>query len=265
MVIAIIGILASLLLPALGRARGTAQAAACTSNLRQIAVFMMMYTSDNNEYFPIAGRSGAVWNESDSWDDLLSVYDGRNVPVPSGNNGFTTGRILSTEAHGQGAGIYLCPAEGCERFKATLASIGGAWVYTVPRTYSMNAGGRYWGYGDTDGTWSQNVRGISRIGNISHRFGAKLPVPAETFLVCEQEDASSLGGGWLAGSVDNPWSQINGNWAYLPRHDNGTAWNYLFCDGHVAKLDPWDTIGNGGYGDTSERAANGYWTRDPND
>lgn len=45
--IAIIAILASLLLPALGRAKEKSKAARCNSNLHQHALAFAMYTDDN--------------------------------------------------------------------------------------------------------------------------------------------------------------------------------------------------------------------------
>ncbi|MDT8390347.1 MAG: prepilin-type N-terminal cleavage/methylation domain-containing protein [Lentisphaeria bacterium] len=53
-VIAIIGILASLLLPALSRARYDARNMTCVSNLRQIAIGVVTYTTDNDEAYPTA-------------------------------------------------------------------------------------------------------------------------------------------------------------------------------------------------------------------
>jgi prepilin-type N-terminal cleavage/methylation domain-containing protein/prepilin-type processing-associated H-X9-DG protein len=51
-VIAIIGILAGLLLPALSLAREKARRATCTSNLKQIILFLKFYANDNREAFP---------------------------------------------------------------------------------------------------------------------------------------------------------------------------------------------------------------------
>jgi prepilin-type N-terminal cleavage/methylation domain-containing protein len=51
-VIAIIAILASLLLPALARAKVTALKALCSSNLKQWGIALTMYALDNNSAFP---------------------------------------------------------------------------------------------------------------------------------------------------------------------------------------------------------------------
>ena len=49
-VIAVIAILAALLLPALAKAKGSAQSAACKSNLRQLGFALNMYVEDYGEY-----------------------------------------------------------------------------------------------------------------------------------------------------------------------------------------------------------------------
>jgi len=70
-VIAIIGILAALLLPALGKAKDKAAAAQCCSNLHQIFVAMTQYADDNNEMYPVSGAD-IPWNAVDSYTKLPS-------------------------------------------------------------------------------------------------------------------------------------------------------------------------------------------------
>ena len=77
-VIAIIAILASMLLPALARAKQKAHIANCLSNLRQLGVTMSMYTGDNRDQFPFSGRDWPFM----PFVDVLKLYD----PYVSTNN-----------------------------------------------------------------------------------------------------------------------------------------------------------------------------------
>lgn len=52
-VVAIIGALAALLLPALARSREAARAAVCLSNLHQAGVALQLYVSENNNKLPV--------------------------------------------------------------------------------------------------------------------------------------------------------------------------------------------------------------------
>jgi len=70
-VIAIIGVLAALLLPALGMAKAKAAAVRCTSNLHQIHIAMSLYADEHDEMFP---ESGALvqWDHTDTTTGLHS-------------------------------------------------------------------------------------------------------------------------------------------------------------------------------------------------
>ena len=56
-VIAIISILASMLFPSFSRARESARRISCINNLKQVGISIAMYTSDNDERYPL----GCPW------------------------------------------------------------------------------------------------------------------------------------------------------------------------------------------------------------
>lgn len=60
-VIAIIAILTSLLMPALKRAKDSARSITCNNNLRQTSSGVMMYVSDNQEWFPQVACTEGTW------------------------------------------------------------------------------------------------------------------------------------------------------------------------------------------------------------
>ncbi len=68
-VIAIIAILASMLLPALSKARASAQNIKCVSNLKQQGLGTMMYAGDNNDAWPSAN-----WDKTVKWFGCMNEY-----------------------------------------------------------------------------------------------------------------------------------------------------------------------------------------------
>ncbi|MBK9140058.1 MAG: DUF1559 domain-containing protein [Verrucomicrobia bacterium] len=85
-VISIIGVLAGLLLPTLGRAKEAGRSTACLSNLRQIGLALQLYVDDHNNRLPyirdrlVETNSAATNVPLDSIDIVLSNYLG-NVRV----------------------------------------------------------------------------------------------------------------------------------------------------------------------------------------
>lgn len=68
-VIAIIAILASMLLPALQKARAVAGEAKCIGNVKQLGMLMVIYVDDSNEYFPARYDSpgASIDDPKDMW------------------------------------------------------------------------------------------------------------------------------------------------------------------------------------------------------
>ncbi len=129
-VIAIIAILASLLLPALGKARHNAQRAVCSSHLRQIGVMTTIYLQDNDDYVIPADFGGAI----DHWANYMCAELGGSVDLfccprldpadcfePYGGNEFPYDQLrlasymfnTISSSSWQGAGIATDPQTTC--------------------------------------------------------------------------------------------------------------------------------------------------------
>ena len=84
-VIAIIGILAAIIIPTVGKARETAQRAVDANNLRELGKAALIYAADNRDALPNpqqAGRTVAGSNERYwQWFGQLARYGGFNDPT----------------------------------------------------------------------------------------------------------------------------------------------------------------------------------------
>jgi len=119
-VIAIIAILASLLLPALAKAKDSAKRIQCTNDEKQLGLSAMMWVDDNDGYYPARGVFTA-------WPGLFQEY-------------YKDQKIL------------LCPSDGPK----TPFTFGGGTNYydKAPRSYIMN------GFNDAAGAIGTNITGF---------------------------------------------------------------------------------------------------------
>ena len=128
-VIAIIGILAALLLPALGRARGKARMAQCTSNLHQLGLAMQMWWDDHDQHFMPLTDGPVVPSLSNSWPILLLPYvvNAKNVyHCPDDKYFIWDGGSMSAKTESYGYNYW--------------ALTGGTVITGVPLSKVTNAG-----------------------------------------------------------------------------------------------------------------------------
>jgi len=98
-VVAIIAVLASMLLPALSRARAQARRISCASNLKQLSLGHTMYASDFGDWYPMG---------HDVAQAGLSVWTGDD-PLPTGYWGPDKRVLMCPDTQYQGTNVNFGP------------------------------------------------------------------------------------------------------------------------------------------------------------
>jgi len=136
-VIAIIAILASMLLPALARAKQKAQRIQCINNLKQVGTAYRIWSNDNGDRFP-AQQTISLGG----WNDYVSAESGQTL----GNQTYFNYTLMQNEM-GQSPKIVLCPSDdrnantnfyGIGLYGITPSSINGAVVAQQATTGTFN-------------------------------------------------------------------------------------------------------------------------------
>ncbi len=117
-VIAIIAILASMLLPALSKARAAAQAIKCVSNHKQLTLSIAMYANDWNNFMPAPLPMPRVW----------PAPDGRTANYP-------WSAALYFEGYSPKVQTLACPSATREWTDAKLSEHEIYWRTDVPGFY----------------------------------------------------------------------------------------------------------------------------------
>jgi prepilin-type N-terminal cleavage/methylation domain-containing protein/prepilin-type processing-associated H-X9-DG protein len=131
-VIAIIAILAAILFPVFAQAREKARAISCASNMKQLAMAVIMYTDDFDEVYP-AGQSD----------------------LPDPNNGGAPASFISTDAWGhwqtmilpyvKAGGVFTCPDDGAGGPDPLISAFGVGSSYVANGFYEYYSSDNYAG------------------------------------------------------------------------------------------------------------------------
>jgi len=221
-VIAIIAILASLILPALARAKARAQGSYCLNNSRQLTIAWMLYADEHNGMLaynlgqsarittdvPSVADGPQMWqnwvNNVENWE--LSS-DNTNAPavVTSGIGPYT----------GAAAAVYRCPSDNV--LSDLQRSVG--WLARV-RSYSMNA------MIGNAGSYSQGGYNVNVPNYVQFFKATSIPQPSDIFVFLD-EHPDSIDDGLLytASYAVNIFTELPGN-------QHGGACGLAFADGH---------------------------------
>ncbi len=224
-VIAVIGILASLVVPSLFKAKAKAQGIQCLNNHRHLMLAWRMYNDDNRDQLLFASPSLNVGDTSKdpyTWVLGLMDFDSQNPSNWDVNKDITRSPLWPY--CGKSAGIWKCPAD-----RSTVQpSIGRFKGKTMPRVRSMSMNLWVGGFGGEDGGLSGG--GVWKIYLKAHEMVE--PGPARTFVLLDmREDSIDIGNfatdmrGW----PDQP--EATGFYD-LPGSYHNRAGGLSFADGH---------------------------------
>jgi prepilin-type N-terminal cleavage/methylation domain-containing protein/prepilin-type processing-associated H-X9-DG protein len=235
-VIAIIAILASMLLPALGKAKEKATQVNCLSNLKQLNLALFLYADDFDGIFPGAASKGSYEPMKEDW--IFFNVSGRSVSDP----GFYYNPKNSAIAPYIGSfttNLFRCPADRdvIKRAQALARSPGSGNTYLY--SYSLTS--------VVDG--SLNNHGISSIyangAPPLHFRNTSIKNPVQKLTLVEENGEAVRGEVIDDGRFVPPGNVLTGRHKFqtgnrvLPREyqEKGRAC-VAFADGHVDTVAP---------------------------
>lgn len=221
-VIAIIAVLASLLLPALAKAKSQAHRTQCINNQRQLVFTWLLYAGDHDGELVKNGEKGT----GDTSKTRLWV-DGSghpNLPAFTNDLQLVDSRYAAFGPYLRAPGVYKCAADDGKLYVTGGAGVLGGKRLQRNRSYSMN------GYlGPTDfmkraaDYLTPEYRAYEKISEITS------PAPADLWVFQDVNPASIC---FPAFIVRMPGSKTEGFFHYPATHHNRSS-VLVFADGHA--------------------------------
>jgi prepilin-type processing-associated H-X9-DG protein len=214
-VLATIGILAALLLPALAASKAKARGLFCQNNNQQLVTAWLMYADDHSQRLPY-NLGGAAARANINWVAGLLDWE-----LTSDNTNLAD---LAEAALGSYVAkvstVYRCPSDSV---LSPLQSAAG-WSSRA-RSYSMNASVGDAGEISISGVNSNNP------GYVQFFRLTSVPVPARIFVFLDEHPDSISDGYFVNRSYYPEWIRLPASW-----HNGAAA--FSFADGHT-ETHPW--------------------------
>ncbi|MBI4658017.1 MAG: hypothetical protein HY735_04060 [Verrucomicrobia bacterium] len=221
-VVGIIAILASLLLPALAKAKIQAQRAQCVGNQRQLTLTWLLYAGDHNERLVPNGEN----HPPDPDRITLWVYGESHPNIPAFTNSayLFDARYAAFAPYLTTPSIYRCPADSGKLFVLGGNALLGGSVVPRNRSYSLN------GYlGPTPEMLTTSEYITPNYHTFQKTSDIVAPSPSQLFVFQDVNPASICFPAFIVRMPGNP---IDGFFHY-PAANHNRSGVLAFADGHA--------------------------------